>query len=161
MNCDSGARAGEATRGVLRAHLALDGVEHGGVHLLAHETAGQQAPDHIELKTKKACVSTRYGRQRSESERGTDHVDDAPDGRLVGAPQGEGRLDDLHGHQRARDAADARAAQHARLRGQPDQPAGDRAEDRAHCQYQQTRPTNDESATSPDAERSFALSLID
>jgi hypothetical protein len=43
----------------MRAHLALDGVEHGGVHLLANEAAAQQAPDHIELKTKtkKACVS--------------------------------------------------------------------------------------------------------
>jgi hypothetical protein len=63
----------------------------------------------------------------------TDHVDDAPDCRLVGAPQ---RLDDLHGHQRARDAADARAAQHARLRGQADEATGDRAEDRAHWQWQ-------------------------
>lgn len=74
------------------------------------------------------------GARRQQAKRaGTDHIDDAPDGRLVGAPQREGRLDDLHGHERARDAADARAAQHARLRGQPDQPAGDGAEDRAHC----------------------------
>lgn len=36
-----------------RTHLALDGAEHGGVHLLAHKAAGEQAPDDIELKERK------------------------------------------------------------------------------------------------------------
>lgn len=49
----------------MRAHLALDGAEHGGVHLLAHEAAGEQAPDHIELKTKQTKKSARqYGPAR-------------------------------------------------------------------------------------------------
>lgn len=71
--------------------------------------------------------------KQEPSRAGTDHVDGAPDGRLVGAPHREVGLDDLHGHERAREAADARAAHHARLRGQPDESARDRAQDRAHC----------------------------
>jgi hypothetical protein len=35
------------------AYLALDRVQHGRVHLLAHEAASQQAPDDVELKKKK------------------------------------------------------------------------------------------------------------
>lgn len=90
------------------AHLAVDGVLHRGVHLLAHQAARQQAPDHVQ------------------------HVEHAPDAGLVGAPNGHGPVHDLHGHHRAGDGADARAADQAALRGQPDDPAGDGTQNRAH-----------------------------
>lgn len=57
-----GARSSESHVTRADAHLALDGAEHGRVHLLAHEAAGQQAPDHVELmrskESEKTCVST-------------------------------------------------------------------------------------------------------
>lgn len=52
----------------------------------------------------------------------------------MGAPHGDGGVDDLHGDHRAGDGPDPGAPHHAALRRQPDQPAGDRPQDRAHCQ---------------------------
>jgi hypothetical protein len=112
-------------------YLALDRVHRSKKKQKPKETRLSQPRQANELETgeegRMNCV-TGIGGAR------TDHVDDAPDGReLVGAPYREGGVDGLHGHERARDAADTCPAHHAGLRRQSDQPAGDRAQERAHC----------------------------
>lgn len=60
-------------------------------------------------------------------------VEDAPDPGAAGAPEADGGVDDLDGDERAGDGTDAGAPEEAALRGEPDQPAGDGAQEQTSC----------------------------